>query len=407
MLKILYKTKAITQIMAVFIIFLSIVLIGLKMDILNNIKNNISLLSCKKVIGQEKQLDCVDQIIEKQILQNNIVSGMRSFVTARNLFKFIASDCHYRAHRLGDIVYYNFYLNTRDISKIEFPEESTMCNGGFIHGFLEHLIQDNPNPATVTETCEFLRNILIDRGNYVSKDCYHGSGHGFLLAQTEKVSKNDWGNLHIFIDKPLFTCEQLEKASDAEKLECMSGVFTTLGLWMGNNEYGFSLDEKDPLLYCKNLKTDWQLPCYSEITHRIKFELDTAQFLDILESINNEVLRNRILFISASRDIRAAMGNDEWGDYEKTLVRCEKLQQELYERCIAGIIKGLFSHGEFDKEYIPALALCNEPVVLQRNIQSLCYEEITYQLHNYYTNEKIRFVCSKFPANTRMQCLET
>jgi len=170
--------------------------------------------------GNTQKIDCWLEIIKDEFHKEGIKSAFDVFTDIYRTYDVFANTgCHQHAHRVGDFSYYFDYLSHRDISKMDFPQSTTSCGYGFFHGFLEHLIQDNPDPSFVIETCEYLTANLKERMPAIDYTCYHGSGHGFTLAQADYLTKSSQWTPALFTGEALDKCESMSDSISKRSLD--------------------------------------------------------------------------------------------------------------------------------------------------------------------------------------------
>lgn len=332
---------------------------------------------------------------------------MKIFTRAYESFpSFVATACHSHAHRVGDLAYYELYFMDRNLDALEFPQSTTACGYGFFHGFLEHLIQDHPDPAFVTKTCDFLVSRLDSRMGDIQLTCYHGAGHGFALAEAEKVPRSRWGDVRAFTDEPLMKCDALTHASGVDIEQCKEGIFNVINLWMVAGEYGFAFDAERPFEECAKVRHSALQACYYEMAQKIDAvaNFDPRQLLDIVSVIPQEKYRLMALRVG----IAGIVQNVIWRDrgIENLLTSCSALSSDVYELCVRSVIGGLFEHGLPQGEYKRALATCQSSSVVDYGGMKVCYDAIASRLKRFYAPEVRMSVCHKFPEEFADMCME-
>ncbi len=393
----------------------------IKKDIKESINIFLAVEGCNNInevsnIARQKRIDCLHNIIENEIGQNGITAGWRAFLASYLSFGLFANECHEQAHRVGDAMYYNLYLTSKDILSVDFPPEMTICRMGAVHGFVEHLVQDNPNPAFVTKICEYMRSRFNTQVNGIGLNCYHGAGHGFQLAHREKISPALWGSIYILLKEPLGQCEQLNAANKREQVACLQGVFDNIAQFIRTKEYGFSKNTQSQNLFllCDNgleIKEEWRTPCFHAMVYPILSEMLSSnltylvnQIASIVAPITDEKIKNDMYSLIISHVVRTRIADNGGNGYKIILALCMSLKELLYKQCIDGIIDGIFTHGKNKQEYQLALMVCNEPIMLQKKVRSFCYQQIFNKMRFFYTTAEIMSYCKKFPADMRDEC---
>ncbi len=368
---------------------------------------NVKLHACADLREDGEQIECIFRVIESEMERGGVDPAMRVFSKAYDDFhSFASTGCHRYAHRVGDLVYYHQYLGSDGIESIEFPQSTTACGYGFYHGFLEHLIQDNPYPDFVTKTCVYLTGRLQSDMSDIAIICYHGSGHGFELAESERVPRSRWGNLHAFVDGPLARCGEMSEATAREIEECRQGVFNVIVDWMAEKQYGFTYNAARPFAPCDALPTAYVYACYYEMAQKLDSVsgLDPVVIARIAESAPTTALADVAFRVGVAGIIQQTIADGK--GYEASLARCATLQRLFFEGCIASMISGLFEHGPPQREYEKPFELCAESVVADAGMSKECYTAIAFRLKRFYEPARVNDLCKKIPEDFRGPCEE-
>lgn len=361
---------------------------------------------CERV-SSELQVECVFGVIEQEMKRGNIEAAMRVFSVAYERFvTFVQPGCHTQAHRVGDLAYYRIYRVHGDISRMEFPQSTTACGYGFFHGFLEHITQQTPTAAAVDEVCTHLSEQLSAHMRDIRPICYHGSGHGFMLAVAETISEKYYGNAWRFAKKPLEICDSLSRADAADKEQCKEGVFNVLVTWMELGQYGFSYDRKQPFRTCDELPPDVQGACYYEVAQKLDglADLDPVKVADIASHAKNIEQRLRSFQVGIAGIVQNVIWKED--GTERVLERCSELSGEYYRACLLSVVNGLFEHGSPQEEYAKALDACESPSVVRMSAEALCYSTVANRLSRFYEPERSLDICGSFPAPHDAACKE-
>lgn len=364
------------------------------------------LAPCRHIEDENTQVECIFRAIEKELGEHSVDSAMQIFATAYDEFPaFLQVGCHRQAHRVGDLMYFKRYLVNPDLDAIDMPQSTTACGYGLYHGFMEHLIQDHPDANFVTETCEYLQDRLGGKMRDIRTICYHGSGHGFELAESERVPRRLRGNVEAFTTRPLAECERLPKATIAEKEQCKEGIFNVLVDWMELGDHGFTLDKTNLFGVCDGVPTASQMACYYEMAQKLDGagERDPQKIVGIVSRIKNEEFRYMSFRVGIAGIIQNVIGQPE--GYQKTLEQCIELPEEYYRRCLESIVHGLFEHGEPQREYVKALDVCRSQSLREKGSEEFCYTKVAGRLPRFYTDTQIGKICTEFPEPYRQLCI--
>lgn len=361
----------------------------------NQIDYVTELKSCDVFELQDQKLDCWYGVIKK--VHNQEGTG-RAFVVFDYLYEnepmFVETGCHLHSHRVGDFTYYDNYVKTRDLDSIEFPDGSQVCGYGFYHGFFEHLIQDEPNAEYVDNLCNYFDERLSDIMPAIRITCYHGSGHGFALAEVDEGDLSNWGNYNGIIAEPLRLCEELQ-ADEGEKEECRQGVFNVLVLWMEIGEYGLTYDWDYPFTLCETQEEINKQACYYEMGQKMdtvsNFDIEKA--MEVLNRVPDKQFIPMLLENSIGGFLQTTLVNNAEFDY---MEKCVTFEGELERECIKGIVSGLFEHGDPGDEYKKVIAVCTQDY-LEESHKNICFTELETRFAKFYSNAEREVVCDDQP----------
>lgn len=364
-----------------------------------------ALAACRSVAADDNQIECIFRVISAEMKTHGVSAAMDVFAQAYEMSApFVDGGCHRQAHRVGDLAYYGTYIGREDMDAMEFPQSTTACGYGFYHGFLEHLIQDHPDPAFVDRTCTYLNARLGATMGDIRLTCYHGSGHGFVLSQIEKLKKGDWGNIRKFSDKPFALCGQLKLASDIDREQCYEGIFNVIVDSMSDGAYGFTYNYEHPFRACDALpEKEWR-PCYYEMSQKLDkpSHNDPVQLEALAAQAKTPELALWSFRTGIAGIIQQVIGRGE--EYKHILEECGALSDTMYRACMGSIINGLYEHGNPQKEYEKALSVCTEASVTAHHATEECYKTVSIRLPRFYTDEKIQTICTEYPDAYRASC---
>jgi len=365
-----------------------------------------SLASCKALASDDEQVECIFHSIDSAIEKGNLKQGFSIFAGAyRNFTSFSSTGCHRHAHRVGDSVYYRYYILGHDtLDDIDFPQEATACGYGLFHGFLEHLIQDRPDPEFAMGVCEALDEKLSDTMKDIRVVCYHGTGHGYTLAHAETLSRDVWGNMNAFTEFPLSQCNEMTRATESEKEDCRQGVFNVVADWMEEKNYGFAYNTSDPFESCRAVPSNVQYSCYYEMAQKIGniARNDPVALYAIAGTAETQEFADLAFVVGIAGVIQQVIANED--GYLPVLERCGTLSDGVFHRCVESIVWGLYEHGSPQIEYKEVLSLCREPVIQEHGETDFCYEKAADRLSRFYTAEHIKSICAEFPEAYATRC---
>ena len=392
--------------LALFIVVIGFVFVPQLSRVVSEYQAAQRLEPCRKFSLDDEQVECIFREIDGAIEGGNLKRGLDVFATAYNRFpSFAGTGCHRHAHRVGDTIYYQYYVLGDNLDALEFPQEATACGYGLFHGFLEHLIQDRPDPEFSMEVCDTLDRKLSSTMKDIRVICYHGTGHGYTLSNAETLPKSDWGDIRAFSDDPVAQCNAMDRATESEKEDCRQGVFNVIADWMEEKNYGFFYDTDNPFRLCNTVPSDVQYACYYEMAQKIGGLIahnDPVELAAVAATATKKEFADLAFSVGIAGIIQQTIVDGNGYDY--VLSRCEALSSDLFHLCLESAVWGLYEHGLPQEEYKNALSLCEEPAVLARGEQGFCYEKTAARLPRFYTKERIQSICDEFPEPYQPLC---
>lgn len=365
----------------------------------------VAIAPCHAEKDNVQQVECIFRVISKEMRKHGVGAAMETFSAAyRDFPSFIAVSCHVHAHRVGDMAYYDVYAGTKSLASLDFPQSTTACGYGFYHGFLEHLIQNHPDPAFVTSTCEYLTDRLGKDMRDIERICYHGSGHGFLLAEAAHADKSEWGNINAFTEKPIALCGSLTKANATDKEECVEGIFNVLAEWMWLKQYGF-VEKKETLFSnCIGVPEAAQKACYYEMAQKIPGYTNNnpMEVQTFISQIANKKYRDMAFQVGVAGIISSVL--TEGSAYIHVSTLCDGLDDTHYSSCVDSVIAGLYEHGEPQEEYKKALVFCSEDPIAAHHKLDFCYQTVALRMPRFYSPRQIVGICKEFPLPYQHYC---
>jgi len=344
--------------------------------------------------GEAIQIDCWQEVIRDIFDDGGTKEAFDVFeIIYKKYDVFARTGCHRHAHRVGDMSYYFDYLTHKDLTKVDFPDKAHLCGYGFYHGFFEHLVQDNPDTDYVTEMCsQMIAQLPKEIAPAIRQTCYHGSGHGFLLARVDELTEvSSWEN-RAFLEKPLQQCEALTKATTQDRDECRQGVYNVFTDWMAGGEFGFSLNYEEPFDICMAERLDRQADCIYEVAQ--KFDqitngnpLEMARLSEFMEDPN---VRNTAI----STGVAGIVQNNPMGKQEVVLAQCLELPESIIQACIAGIVGGLIEHDISGSNYVRAAFFCEEGKMDAERRED-CFLRAVRQMGRFRTLDQLKTSCTQ------------
>ena len=361
------------------------------------------------VIGDEQQrvrADCQDKIqCWDELLSDTLKEkGVRAaFAVFANIYRtdpsFASSGCHWYAHRLGEEFYAQEYPKYKDTEALDLPPETYYCGFGFFHGWLEHMLRDDPDVEKAKRLCDYLDNQLSDERPRTRLNCYHSIGHGFV---NEPFDSANWGKPQAIIDPALEVCDKVSN-DPGEVGECLQGAFNVIADWIFREEYGLAPVAGDPLWLCPKQRTrEHKDACYYEMAMHLNSLVgdDLSKIVEFTKDIKDDGIAQTVINVVAAGVTQTALSK---GDYSEYILACHALPQRLRVWCVHGFAGGFMAHGEPEKEYIEALKFCGSSELLEDE-RHVCYENIIRTFKGSYPREKVERICATIDETYRISC---
>lgn len=353
-------------------------------------KSGQQLLQCR---DQECWQDRVFTIFKKQGLDG-------AFDEVRRLYQqepLFARSCHEITHKLGHVAYRNYELTGQS----PLTPKTAFCTYGFYHGFMDSFVLGRDDPRRSREFCLLTHRAVGTLAPDAMLQCFHGVGHGALKL----FAQNFIGNEEKMVAPALEFCRRTTE-SDLEHSRCASGVFNTIASLYNNNEYGLTLNEKDPLRLCRSQPTDlYRNACYISMNIMLMHTAqgDFAKAAHLIETINEAPLAKPAMLNLAALAGAADMHAPE-SSHQNIIQICRSLQKHLSLSCVQGYAFGFLEHGEPEREYVKPLNFCGSPI-LDDAESAGCFEYISGYLAQWYPYEKAKKICdSAVPQEYKTIC---
>lgn len=283
-----------------------------------------------------------------------VMSGMQSeqsYDNSANMFTYVreqsalnssfARDCHPMLHAVGRaaFVWYGGFAGAME-------HQSELCNSGYTHGIIEaHFINSLAQADDKAEGIQLAMSTACptpqgDSLTYQQWQCFHGAGHGLMLAHSRNVAPS------------LASCRTL--APEAASNTCSNGVFMehfnltdhtghqrTAGLGTGGNSDSANLPE---LKLSQGTLPACSLPDLNDSERKSCYMYAPAAYMDSrMESHGGE------------------------GGFQPAYQWCRQLRSELASICVNGL--GIEAMEKYITEPAAAAALCRS---FARGHQAVC-----------------------------------
>lgn len=261
-------------------------------------------------------------------------------------------SCHALVHEIGHAAYEK-YGDFGEAMKYQVQ----LCNFGYSHGVIEAYFSKSTDVFTTTQTvCN-----PYPLGKYLSRECYHGIGHGLMY-----YTSND-------LPKSLELCDRYENSF--ARTACTNGVFMENFNTDQKLHPSKFLRESDPFYPCQEQSARYKRDCYLYAPtyylslHKNKY-VDALKWCDnaeplyksncaqgvgnkaIEDNINNPKLVEEICMNSNKSaqvgfciDGMLGLFINHYGSLEPARKLCEQLESSNRPTCYAYIqsISGLFN----------------------------------------------------------------
>ncbi|XKT74461.1 MAG: hypothetical protein ACJKTH_03840 [Patescibacteria group bacterium UBA2163] len=347
----------------------------------------------------EDKQSCWERELANELKEHGTTASFELFTELYNTDKdFTTIGCHWMAHKIGEVEYSEF-LTHKDLSRLEFPPETSYCGYGYYHGFLEHYLRDDPDYDAANQFCQTLITRLEDRIPRIRLNCYHAVGHGFV---PEPDDVEVWGDPRKMVAPALDACERMSR--DDERHECYQGTFNVIGDWMWNNQFGLYYPEDKPLALCASFDDhEKKSACYYEVSMRLNPSVDNnivRAYNKYISHIPDEAIAGMVLSSVAA----SALGQDILNnDFSRFVYECRQIPEFLQTDCMKGLSAAFMAAGEPENEYKKAIDFCNLDILSEEE-RDICYWNIVRTFEAVYLKDKMEKVCALIAAPYQKYC---
>lgn len=257
-------------------------------------------------------------------------------------------------------------------------------NGGCQHGFFEHVLGAASGATEAAEKiCGPLRDIASSK---VYFDCYHGVGHGVMMAQAYDLGAS------------LAICDQLSDPVGQDG--CWQGVFmeNVNGALTGAARPGVFSDT-DPMQPCRGLAAKYQHECY--VNHFGWLMRVTANSvsrasracLTIADQEKNACLQS-IGLAASNPSWQGVLTSTTGSEAERAWVICQEFPKAVVDQCIIGAIDNRMNFDQFNTAR--SAELC---ALIPTSLEDVCYRQIGTNIKRQATTSTdIRALCNALPG---------
>lgn len=351
-------------------------------------------------LNEQEREQCWDSLLSDTLKEKGVKASFEVFANIYRtdpLFSF--KGCHWYAHRLGEEFYAEEYPKYKDIEALDLPPETYYCGFGFFHGWLEHMLRDDPDVEKTKRLCDYLDNQLSDERPRIRLNCYHAIGHGFVNEPFDPAS---WGKAQEIINPALEICDGVSNNPN-EVRECLQGAFNVISDWIFRAEYGLAPVIEDPLWLCPKQRTyEHTKACYYEMAMHLNGLVgdDLSKLAEFTKDIEDDKIAWLVIDVVAAGATQRALSKDDYSEY---IFACRGLPERLRVGCLHGFAGGFMAHGEPEKEYVKALKFCGSEELLEDE-KHVCYKNIIRTFKGSYPREKVEGICATIDEAYRIYC---
>lgn len=330
---------------------------------------NINLSKEKNFDCDSSDFDCIAQKLEETTSQSGPQKATEMLQKLLNEKKISTTiDEHQFSHRIGRQTAKSFGMDAK--SFLLCPMSA--FNGGCQHGFFEYALGQAKDAKEAAENiCESMI------GQYSSKDhfyCYHGVGHGVLMAQAYDLKKS------------LNLCDSLSK--DTGKDGCWQGVFMeNVNAGMKGQARDGIFSNSDPLAPCNSVEDKYKYECY--INHagylmvvykrslppnggKNYFKQASLACLKAGSHQSTCVHSLGLLTTNPSWQYSILGKSDKKDEVDLSLDLCDQVPKDFRKNCLIGGLDNILNNDEMNLE-LRALKYCQKVEGWEK---SECYSQI-------------------------------
>lgn len=300
--------------------------------------------------------------------------------------------CHYLTHNIG-LAAYKHYLKDKD--SVLTPK-AAYCANGFYHGFMEAYLTASGDVGKAKEFCVYVGEKLNSSAPDAELQCYHGIGHGAIEASLARLPSAR--NEEEIIKPALETCEEAA-STDEELYRCTSGVFNAVANFYTTGEFGFEVDEENPVWLCDKQPENYQESCYGNMNTVLVWlaRHDFQKAIGFIDHLPEERAVSAVRYLANMYTLRIAREN-----HQRAISECRLLKENLRVPCIEGFAHGFLENGTPGEEYKDSFAFCRNEF-LNEEERDVCFK-YALNLGGWYPIAKAKEICNTVEAEYQKYC---
>lgn len=341
------------------------------------------LSDCKK-LEKDKRLQCWEKAAITIVDRYGVEKSLDFLTDAANKDLEFAANCHVYFHRIGEEAFQQLIKH----QNFSITSNSSACNMGFYHGFLQEFVSHGRDWSKAKEFCEHVgtdtKKLQVPKN--MQPQCYHGIGHGLVY----QYAATYWGQENTIIEKSIEDCNRLTD----NKSECVNGVFGGIALmYFGLHGFQLNMDLNNPFKICDGRRSDYQVMCYDALIPPLygKLNLNFDKVGPYILKINdNEVARVAMEHLAS---MPAHTMVPESADLSIMITKCRQFPENLKLDCIKGFSGILMVIGSFEQSEKRSLDFCRLPQFSEKE-REYCFSGLIQQSDYSLTEDKTRHLCS-------------
>lgn len=338
---------------------------------------------------------CWENIVTRILQEKGVAETIWYLERFREKDPKLASACHDYAHIVGEISYWLY----EDRGGLELTDDTTLCEYGFYHGFMqefghhgENFLEDSP------EVCrDLVENFFKEGSKKTTIDqCYHGIGHGLVFHYIDELGSND----KEIAQKAVPIC--LENFPEYDK-DCVDGVYGGINLlYFGYHGYQIPVNEEDPFYLCREEAEPYKDGCYVNLSASIFdfYSNDLSRALSAVASLGDISSASAAVEGLASASSHHFFWEPDF--YSQAIGICQDLDRGLNNDCLRGLAQGILNRARPQERYELAVNLCQDEKLKSSETEA-CLEGIFTKVFHQDLDSMDR-VCSLVSEEYKSRC---
>ncbi len=303
----------------------------------------------------KSDLSCLQTLVMQKVEHQGLDTALKFVETIYAKDPKFRPDCHPFMQTMGAVVYAS-YPNYRSL---QITPHVAVCNYGFLQQYPQSILLGSGDTKETQNFCTAVASAVGAQVPGAEAECYRGVGRGLPF-----IDKTLWGNTKAMAALALTQCKELAP-NESDYGVCVSGLFNALGREEIAKRYKLSINEKDPMVLCKE-QTDSQARdhCFGN------YKAVAVSLVD-LNNFEGAAQKFETLYgANASSSVASAVWTlgYEWAHIHlvqgessaQAINSCSLLSPAFAVRCIEGVSVGLAKHGVPWRQGDQVLSFCKQ-----------------------------------------------